>query len=676
MPAPLAPTVGDPTDVASDSTPAASTLKPGPVLLAPKPAWQRNPIFRFFSSVKLAVVLLAILIIASVVGTLYETTFNADVARAYVYGAPWFNAWLVLLAVNLAAAAFSRLPWKRRHTGFLITHLGIITLLAGALIGRIVGIEGTMTLFKGRPPENQLIVQERQLRLQEGGAGGSLAWPVHVIGRRPSAQKPWQLGRTPAGWQVELIDYAPALAADFEPAVVPSGGQPAARVKLFSKRLNRTMEAWLLEGSQEHGKLDLGMAAVQIRRGKAPDSANAAAGSTGSSAAARGTEVDESIFAFAQKPGEQVAQPANGKAGSGAKIRLLVAPDSRKVQLDWRGATWEFDVDAERGKEHDLSGSGLNVRIEDYWPEFKMENGRPMTASDEPRDPAVLVRVHGRLAPDDAGTDSVSAALNPPDDASVANQATLYLDDTGAVTYVLKSSATVQPVTGALTPKQEINTGWADWQLSVDSVLPQAIEYTAFRPVANVVKPSSGGGLSVGNHTEGVRVRLSKPGGPSLEEWVPAGWQVTLPTGTQPALLTYGWRRQALPIGLQLTEFEVERNEGNDQPAGFKSTLRVMDAEGRTDTGSCWMNNPHNFPGNWWNTFSGLTFKISQASWNPDNLNESTVQILRDPGWLLKWIGSLLVCAGIFTLFYLRPHPAFLATKPTPVPAPNRGKRK
>jgi hypothetical protein len=29
-------------------------------------------------------------------------------------------------------------------------------------------------------------------------------------------------------------------------------------------------------------------------------------------------------------------------------------------------------------------------------------------------------------------------------------------------------------------------------------------------------------------------------------------------------------------------------------------------------------------------------------------------QILRDPGWLLKWIGSLLICTGIFMLFYMK----------------------
>jgi hypothetical protein len=68
------------------------------------------------------------------------------------------------------------------------------------------------------------------------------------------------------------------------------------------------------------------------------------------------------------------------------------------------------------------------------------------------------------------------------------------------------------------------------------------------------------------------------------------------------------------------------------------------------------MNHPFSYPGNWWQTWTGMTYKISQASWNPENLNQSTVQILRDPGWLLKWVGSLLVVTGVFMMFYLRPY--------------------
>src|SRR6266550_1452088 len=105
------------------------------------PAWQRNPLF--------------------------ESSFDAKVARAYIYGAPWFNIWLVLLGANLTCSALSRWPWRKHHLAFLITHLGIITLLIGSLIGRIWGIEGTMTLFKGEPPANRLLVDQRQLRVHD-----------------------------------------------------------------------------------------------------------------------------------------------------------------------------------------------------------------------------------------------------------------------------------------------------------------------------------------------------------------------------------------------------------------------------------------------------------------------------------------------------------------------------
>jgi hypothetical protein len=96
-----------------------------------QPAWQRNPIFEFFASLKLAMVLLTMLIIAAIAGTLYESSFDAKVARGYLYGAPWFNLWLVLLGANLACSALSRWPWRKHHVAFLITDLGIITLLMG-----------------------------------------------------------------------------------------------------------------------------------------------------------------------------------------------------------------------------------------------------------------------------------------------------------------------------------------------------------------------------------------------------------------------------------------------------------------------------------------------------------------------------------------------------------------
>ena len=130
-------------------------------------------------------------------GTIYESSFDAKVARAYVYGAPWFNIWLILLGTNLAISALSRWPWRKHHVAFLITHLGIITLLTGSLIGRIWGTEGTITLFKGEPATNRLLVDEHQLRVHDTD-GIIKGYPAEFLHHPPTPERPTILGRSRA----------------------------------------------------------------------------------------------------------------------------------------------------------------------------------------------------------------------------------------------------------------------------------------------------------------------------------------------------------------------------------------------------------------------------------------------------------------------------------------------
>src|SRR5437868_10761008 len=202
------------------------------IISSPRPEWQRGAIFRFFASLKLAVVLLAVLIIASIAGTIYESSFDAKVARAYVYRAPWFNLWLVLLAANLTVSALSRWPWRKHHVAFLITHLGIITLLTGSLIGRIFGIEGTITLFRGDPPNNRLLIDEHQLRVHDSD-GVLKGYRTEFLHHPPTPQHPRDLGTLASGARLSVIDYAEAIEAKLKPRPLDSGGTP---VPLFTSQ--------------------------------------------------------------------------------------------------------------------------------------------------------------------------------------------------------------------------------------------------------------------------------------------------------------------------------------------------------------------------------------------------------------------------------------------------------
>ena len=615
-----------------------------------RPSWQRNPVFRFFASLKLAVVLLAVLIIGSIVGTLYESTFDAKVARAYVYGAPWFNLWLLLLAANLTGAAFSRWPWKKHHVAFLITHLGIITLLAGSLIGRTWGIEGTITLFKGEPPTNRLLVDEHQLRVRDTD-GIVKGYPAEFIHRPPTPEKPWDLGLLAGGGRLSMIDYSPALEGKLNPKPLKEGGAPAVHFTVATAMMNQRLESWLLADEHQHA-FNMGLATVELKRGAAPSSPEAKGDSPSPPPpdAPAEVEMEETMFAFAKAPEEQIAKVRKG-GSTGAKVQLTQPQGGNKgtVVVQLAGKTWTFDVAKNLGNDIPMDGSPFTLRIENYWPDFRLENGKPGSLSDQPNNPAVVVTIRGKGVP-------ASSAPNPHGDTppgvapempaagtTPPNRLTLFIADDGSVTYDLRSK------TGNTTGKLELNTplttGWADWQLTLDQVMPHAQEWMDFAPAKN--PPATA------DMPDGVRIRLQQ-GSQTSEQWIPAGWQVSVPASPADVQIAYGWKMIQLPIALELLEFEVLRNEGNDSPAGFKSTVRVATPEGQTATGQCWMNNPFNFPGKWQNTWTGLTFKMSQASWNPENLGQSTIQILRDPGWLLKWIGSLLIVCGIFLLFYVK----------------------
>ncbi|HKP01795.1 MAG TPA: hypothetical protein VJU77_00405 [Chthoniobacterales bacterium] len=616
----------------------------------PRPSWQRNPVFRFFASLKLAVVLLAVLIVGAIAGTLYESSFDAKVARAYVYGAPWFNIWLLFLAANLAVSALSRWPWKKHHVAFLVTHLGIITLLIGSLIGRTWGIEGTITIFKGEPPTNRLLVDQHQLRVRDTD-GLVKGYPAEFIHRPPTPSKPWDLGPLAGGARLKIVDYAPAIEGKLNPKPLKEGGAPALHFSIATAMMGQHLESWLLADDQQHSSFNMGLATIELKRGHAPEK-NAKGDSPNSAAPAAGVvDIQETIFAFAKAPEEQIAKVIKG-GSTGAKVQLNHPENGNKgsVVVKLNGKTWTFDVAQNLGKDSAMDGTGFTLRIENYWADFRLENGKPTSVSEQPNNPAVVITLRGKgapvsSAPNPHGADAPGAAPNMPGPGEAAlNHLTLFIADDGSISYDL-ASRKAGPSTGKLEVNTPLPTGWADWQLTVDRTLPHAEEWMDFVPTTAA---STGPDLP-----DGVRVRVEQ-GGQVSEQWVPAGWQVSMPASPGDIQVAYGWKQIELPIALELLDFEVQRNEGSDSPAGFKSTVRVTTLEGATAEGQCWMNNPFSYPGQWWRTWTGLTYKMSQASWNPENLGQSTIQILRDPGWLLKWIGSLLIVSGIFMLFYVK----------------------
>ncbi|MBX7073728.1 MAG: cytochrome c biogenesis protein ResB [Pirellulales bacterium] len=105
-------------------------------------------LYEFAASLKLAVPL--IFALAAVLGwaTFVEREYGTRAVQFGLYGSWWFGLLGVLLALNIFFAAVIRYPWKRYQTGFVITHLGLLTLLFGCLLTRRGGIDAQMAIFE------------------------------------------------------------------------------------------------------------------------------------------------------------------------------------------------------------------------------------------------------------------------------------------------------------------------------------------------------------------------------------------------------------------------------------------------------------------------------------------------------------------------------------------------
>lgn len=106
-------------------------------------------LYEFSASLRLAVVLLFAAAVVLGWATFVESEYGTRAVQFGIYGAWWFTLLFALLAVNIFAAASIRYPWKRYQTGFVITHIGLLTLLLGCLLSRRGGIDAQMPIVEG-----------------------------------------------------------------------------------------------------------------------------------------------------------------------------------------------------------------------------------------------------------------------------------------------------------------------------------------------------------------------------------------------------------------------------------------------------------------------------------------------------------------------------------------------
>lgn len=106
-------------------------------------------VLKWLGSVWFTALISVVLIFLLVVTTFLESRFGTPFAQKNFYQTFWFDVVVSLLWVNIFCSTVLRFPFKRGHAGFLVTHVGIMLLLAGALVARHTSFEGQVALFEG-----------------------------------------------------------------------------------------------------------------------------------------------------------------------------------------------------------------------------------------------------------------------------------------------------------------------------------------------------------------------------------------------------------------------------------------------------------------------------------------------------------------------------------------------
>jgi cytochrome c biogenesis protein ResB len=102
-------------------------------------------ILKIIGSLRLTIALILLIAGVSIFGTLIEPRKALET----VYHSPLFVLLLALLGVNLIFCALLRVRLRLSMVGFLTTHIGVLLVLLGAVVGGACGTAGMMQLFVG-----------------------------------------------------------------------------------------------------------------------------------------------------------------------------------------------------------------------------------------------------------------------------------------------------------------------------------------------------------------------------------------------------------------------------------------------------------------------------------------------------------------------------------------------
>ncbi|MBN1415517.1 MAG: cytochrome c biogenesis protein ResB, partial [Bacteroidales bacterium] len=120
----------------------------------------------FLFSSRFMAILLVVFATSMAIATFIENDFGTETARALVYGAHWFELLLLLASLNLAGNMIVNKVHIHTSPAVVLFHFSFILILAGAVITRYTGMEGTVFIREGEET-NQMLTGKTYITVKE-----------------------------------------------------------------------------------------------------------------------------------------------------------------------------------------------------------------------------------------------------------------------------------------------------------------------------------------------------------------------------------------------------------------------------------------------------------------------------------------------------------------------------
>jgi hypothetical protein len=645
-----------------------------------------DAVYRFLASLKLAVISLSSLAASLAFATWFESTYGTTAVQDYVYRSTWFAVLLAFLATNILCAALIRYPWKKRQTGFVVTHAGLLVLIFGSYWSFRTADEGIVGMLEGETRSQLVRRNDPVIRVREVDPHtreaqreydlpfkpGPFTWGdgqahLHNLldlglswvsgGKLPVPEKSGELLSQPGDpFRLVVRKHLPTSA----PAVVrhadPSG-DPMARIQLQFKApgMPQAREAFASEDDQWF-KLERRF----YRTAKSDAPAVVA-------------------FSYVNRPElvEDFLNPAMNVGPRGmARFRY---PDKT-------GQTRVFDLDLQdqEGKTTALPESDLSVKVEKV-AEFPTSEGGLFRLLGESAIPVGMFQVRKGDGP---GVEHVAMAglpmvpnvmsnsrdslvsinlmvppeLDPKTNGRFGQIEVLAGPDRSLYYRVFgrgKEGKTELRSAGPLAEGKTLDAfgGGANMPMTisfrVDEYLPAGVETHIYEPLVlpknqmEEAVPACLIEMTVGDKTKEIWLQRGEaPDGPSFKP---------VAIGDQSYEIAYDVDRKSLGFELKLEDFEVGFEPGTEQATKFVSKVRLSDStEGIRDRPyTISMNEPMSHRGH---TFYQSRYSpiIDPQTRRRTGQFQSVFQVGFDPGRPIKYAGCVLLVMGIFLQFYMR----------------------